>query len=198
MDSRLHAKCGQSAPPAIDEVPLFVQPLEPPPHPKGSTVLVRRFLLNVYCLSCTGYAPAVSSGRIGIGIIIGISIRSNIGINITINIPITVCNTGNPPPTGNHNPSRRSSSSNNRSRRRTRQPAPPVVLVGVALGVVVAMLQVQYYLHLCTKKSQHWVYVEARFKLLGVSWQTKAGISIMRTLGRVEKFGVLPPPPPSP
>ena len=30
-------------------------------------------------------------------------------------------------------------------------------------GVAVAAVQVQYYLHLCTKKSRDWVAVHARF-----------------------------------
>ena len=64
------------------------------------------------------------------------------------------------------------------------------LVAGVA-GVAVAAVQVQYYLHLCTKKSRDWVAVQAGFNPgLGVAWQTKAAITSKRTLGRVEKFGV--------
>ena len=69
-------------------------------------------------------------------------------------------------------------------------PPPPVALAAAALGAAVAAVQVQYYLHLCTKKSKE--AVQARFNPLGVAWQTKAGVTSRRTLGRVENFGVLP------
>ena len=52
-----------------------------------------------------------------------------------------------------------------------------------------------HYLHLCTNKSREWVVVQARFNPgPGVAWQTKASITTKRNLGRVEKFGILPPP----
>ena len=66
---------------------------------------------------------------------------------------------------------------------------------GIGVGVAVAAVQVQRYLHLSTKKSTDWVAVQATFSpSLGVAWQTKAAITSKRTLGRVEKFGTLPPP----
>ena len=67
-------------------------------------------------------------------------------------------------------------------------------MVAAVAGVAVAAVQVQYYLHLCTKKSRDWVAVVARLNPgLGVAWQTKAAITSKRPLGRVENFGVLPP-----
>ena len=71
---------------------------------------------------------------------------------------------------------------------------PPMALVAAALEAAVVAVQVQYYLHLCTKKSKEWVALQARFNRLGVAWQTKAGVTSRRTLGRVEIFEVLPPP----
>ena len=121
-----------------------------------------------------------SSGRIGIGV------NSGSGSN---NIPISSTTRSN----------RRSSNrrSSNRRRRRSRRsqrppPPPPVALVAAALGAAVATVQVQYHLHLCTNKSTEWVAVQARFHSPGLAWQTKAGVTSRRTLGRVEKFGVLP------
>ena len=50
----------------------------------------------------------------------------------------------------------------------------PEALVAAVAGVAVAAVQVQHYLHLCTKKSRDWVAVQARFSpSLGVAWQTK-------------------------
>ena len=71
--------------------------------------------------------------------------------------------------------------------------ASSAALVAAVAGVAVAEVHVQYHLHLCTKKSKDWVAVHARFNPPGVVWQTKAAIASKRTLGRVEKFGVLPP-----
>ena len=60
--------------------------------------------------------------------------------------------------------------------------------------VAVAAVQVEHYVHLCTKKSRDWVAVQARFSpSLGVALQTKATITNKRTLGRIEKFGVQRP-----
>ena len=54
----------------------------------------------------------------------------------------------------------------------------PVALVAATVGVAVAAVQVQHYLHLCTKKSRDWVAVQARFSpSLGVAWQATAAIT---------------------
>ena len=119
-------------------------------------------------------------------------IGMSINIRITIGIPITVGNTGDTPPMGNPSPGSRNNNissrrrrrrsgtrSNNRKRRRRRRrrrsPPPPVAPVAAALGAAVAVVQVQYYLHLCTKKSREWVVVQAGFHPPAVAWQTKAG-----------------------
>ena len=71
--------------------------------------------------------------------------------------------------------------------------APEVLVVPMA-GVAVEAVQVQQWLHLITKKSRDWVVFQATFSpRLGVAWQTKTAITNKGTLGRVEKFGDLPP-----
>ena len=62
-----------------------------------------------------------------------------------------------------------------------------------ALGAVVAAVQVQYYVHIYTKRSRECVVVQARFHPAGVAWHNKARVTSRRLLGRVEKFGVVPP-----
>ena len=62
-------------------------------------------------------------------------------------------------------------------------------------GVGVAAVQVEYYLHLRTKKSRDRVAVQGGRSNPGpgVAWHIKVAITSKRTLGRVEKFGILPP-----
>ena len=126
--------------------------------------------------------PWPPSGRAEISI--------NSGSSITIRIPLSVGNTGNTRPTGNRALEAPESQKPQEQQQHQEQlkkeqqkkqqqpkqqhkkvrtappppPPPPVALVAAALGASVAAVQVQYYLHLCTKKSQNLVPVQARFQ----------------------------------
>ena len=61
-------------------------------------------------------------------------------------------------------------------RKKVKTPPPPgAALMAAALGAAGAAVQVRYYFHLCTKKSQEWVVVHTRFRPRGVGGTPRLG-----------------------